>query len=208
MERRKGWLTSGAFARLCGTTKETLRHYKNVGLLRPAHQGENGYFYYDAGQFYDFYAVTIFRQTGTPLEEIRRCLEGQDPAGTLALLREQRERLEAELPGSPGFPRSIFWPYRWKTWRPQCPRGPVRRRCSLLFWSGTGPCAASMAWRPATSWEPSTGRRRPPDRGPSPIFTPGSRSQPAVPAAWKNLLETISVSAAGAAGIFPRGTLF
>ena len=96
MERRKGWLTSGAFARLCGTTKETLRHYKNVGLLRPAHQGENGYFYYDAGQFYDFYAVTIFRQTGTPLEEILRCLEGQDPAGTLALLREQRERLEAE----------------------------------------------------------------------------------------------------------------
>ncbi len=96
MEQRKGWLTSGAFARLCGTTKETLRHYKNVGLLRPAHQGENGYFYYDAGQFYDFYAVTIFRQTGTPLEEIRRCLEGQDPAGTLALLREQRERLEAE----------------------------------------------------------------------------------------------------------------
>ena len=96
MERKKGWLTSGAFAALCGTTKETLRHYKDVGLLLPAHQGDNGYFYYDVEQFYDFYAISIFRQTGTPLEEIRRCLRGQDTAQTLKLLREQRERLEAE----------------------------------------------------------------------------------------------------------------
>ena len=96
MERQKGWLTSGAFAALCGTTKETLRHYKDIGLLSPAHQGDNGYFYYDVEQFYDFYAISIFRQTGMPLEEIRRCLRGQDAAQTLALLREQRGRLEAE----------------------------------------------------------------------------------------------------------------
>ena len=96
MERKKGWLTSGAFAALCGATKETLRHYKDVGLLLPAYQGDNGYFYYDVEQFYDFYAISIFRQTGTPLEEIRRCLRGQDTAKTLALLREQRTRLEAE----------------------------------------------------------------------------------------------------------------
>ena len=96
MERQKGWLTSGAFAALCGTTKETLRHYKDIGLLSPAYQGDNGYFYYDVEQFYDFYAISIFRQTGTPLEEVRRCLQGQDAAQTLALLREQRGRLEAE----------------------------------------------------------------------------------------------------------------
>ena len=42
MERQKGWLTSGAFAALCGTTKETLRHYKDIGLLSPAHQGNSG----------------------------------------------------------------------------------------------------------------------------------------------------------------------
>ena len=96
MERKKGRLTAGAFAALCGTTKETLRHYKDVGLLLPAYQGDNGYFYYDVEQFYDFYAISIFRQTGTPLEKIRRCLRGQDTAQTLALLREQRTQLEAE----------------------------------------------------------------------------------------------------------------
>ncbi len=96
MEQEKGWLTSGGFAALCGTTKETLRHYKDIGLLSPAQQRDNGYFYYDVEQFYDFYAISIFRQTGTPLEQIRRCLQGQDAAQTLALLREQRGRLEAE----------------------------------------------------------------------------------------------------------------
>ncbi len=96
MEREKGWLTSGAFAALCGTTKETLRHYKDMGLLLPAHQGNNSYFYYDVEQFYDFYAISIFRQTGTPLEEIRRCLRGRDPVQTAALLQEQKKRLDTE----------------------------------------------------------------------------------------------------------------
>lgn len=96
MKREKGWLTSKAFAALCGTTKETLRHYKNVGLLLPAHRGDNGYFYYDVEQFYDFYAISIFRQTGTPLNEIRCCLERQSINETAALLREQRFRLDTE----------------------------------------------------------------------------------------------------------------
>ena len=95
MEHR-GWMTSGSFAALCGATKETLRHYKDLGLLLPAHRGENGYFYYDAEQFYDFYAIAIFRQTGTPLAEIRRCLGRQDAGETLDLLRAQREALEEE----------------------------------------------------------------------------------------------------------------
>ena len=67
MECKKGWLTSGAFAALCGTTKETLRHYKDIGLLSPAHQGDNSYFYYDVEQFYDFYdAGTAAGTEGAP----------------------------------------------------------------------------------------------------------------------------------------------
>lgn len=96
MERQKNWMTSGTFAKLCGTTKETLRHYKDINLLVPAYQGENGYFYYDAEQFYDFYAISIFRQTGTPLEEIRCCLQGKNIEGTMELLKEQKIQLERE----------------------------------------------------------------------------------------------------------------
>lgn len=96
MEIQKSWMTSGAFAKLCGTTKETLRHYKDTGLLSPAYQGENGYFYYDAEQFYDFYAISILRQTGTPLKKIRCCLKGQSTDQTMSLLQEQRKRLEGQ----------------------------------------------------------------------------------------------------------------
>lgn len=96
MEQKRGRLGVKAFADLCGTTKETLRHYREIGLLRPAGRGENGYFYYEVEQFYDYYAIAIFRQTGTPLEEIQRCLQRQDSEGTLAQLRSQRRRLEEE----------------------------------------------------------------------------------------------------------------
>ena len=34
------YFSSGEFARLCGTTKETLRHYHNIGLLVPARTTE------------------------------------------------------------------------------------------------------------------------------------------------------------------------
>lgn len=94
--KKKRMLTSGAFARLCGTTKETLRHYKEIGLLIPSYQGENGYFYYDVEQFYDFYAISMFRMTGTPLDEIRRCLLGESPEETLAQMRAQMQHLEQE----------------------------------------------------------------------------------------------------------------
>ena len=70
MERKKGWLTSGAFATLCGTTKETLRHYKDVGLLLPVHRRENNYFYYDVEQFYDFYAIFILSSEGVALADV------------------------------------------------------------------------------------------------------------------------------------------
>ena len=66
------------------------------GTAPPSPPGGQRLFYYDVEQFYGFYAISIFRQTGTPLEEIRRCLQGQNTAKTLELLREQRVRLEAE----------------------------------------------------------------------------------------------------------------
>ena len=50
------YFSSGEFARLCGTTKETLRHYHNIGLLVPARTTENGYHYYASFQFYDYLA--------------------------------------------------------------------------------------------------------------------------------------------------------
>ena len=45
-DERAAFFTTGQFAKLCSTTKETLFHYDSLGLLKPARVGENGYRYY------------------------------------------------------------------------------------------------------------------------------------------------------------------
>lgn len=90
------YITSGEFAKLCDTTKETLRHYKDIGLLIPKYEGKNGYQYYDAEQFYDYYAISIFKKTGTSLTKIKECIGNQDIPAVLKALEAQQEALEKE----------------------------------------------------------------------------------------------------------------
>ncbi len=47
-------LTTGQFAKLCGTQKGTLFFYDSEGLLKPKYVSENGYRRYGAEQFFDF----------------------------------------------------------------------------------------------------------------------------------------------------------
>ena len=92
----KNFITSGKFAKLCNTSKETLRHYKNIGLLVPKYTGENGYQYYDIEQFYDYYAIEIFKETGTPLSKIKESMTNQDILSILNTLKNQEKALEKE----------------------------------------------------------------------------------------------------------------
>lgn len=74
-------LKAGAFAKLCRTTKETLRHYDRIGLLRPAARADNGYKLYALSQIVDFALVSALRSTGLTLSEVRAFLEdpGSEP---------------------------------------------------------------------------------------------------------------------------------
>ena len=80
--------TSGQFARLCHTTKETLFHYDRLGLLRPLSRGENDYRYYDVRQFLQFDMITLFKECGTPLKDMRACLATAAEGGILPLPEE------------------------------------------------------------------------------------------------------------------------
>lgn len=88
--------TSGQFARLCHTTKETLFHYDRLGLLRPQLKGENGYRYYDVRQFLQFDMITLFKETGTPLRDVSACLAAAAEGGILPLLEEKARCLAEE----------------------------------------------------------------------------------------------------------------
>lgn len=88
--------TSGQFARLCHTTKETLFHYDRLGLLRPRFKGENGYRYYDIRQFFQFDMINLFKETGTPLRDIGACLDVAAGGEILPLLEAKARQLAEE----------------------------------------------------------------------------------------------------------------
>lgn len=73
--RRQGLLSTGEFARLCHTTKETLYHYAELGLLRPCYVGANDYRYYDVQQYLIFDLICSFKDTKASLKEISALLQ-------------------------------------------------------------------------------------------------------------------------------------
>ena len=72
------FLSTGEFARLSSTTKDTLRHYHEMGLIVPQKNEENGYHYYSLSQITSFYFINIFRQLDTPLKNIKTFLTTTD----------------------------------------------------------------------------------------------------------------------------------
>lgn len=71
-------LTTSQFAKLCQTTRDTLRHYDDIGLLVPAKDPNNGYHYYSSSQLASYYFIDSLKQTGCSLEEIGYVMEMEE----------------------------------------------------------------------------------------------------------------------------------
>ncbi|HSU47497.1 MAG TPA: MerR family transcriptional regulator, partial [Arthrobacter sp.] len=54
-------------ARLAGTTSRTLRHYDDIGLLKPSRVGSNGYRYYDGAALLQLQRILLLRELGLGL---------------------------------------------------------------------------------------------------------------------------------------------
>ena len=82
-------------ARLSGVSVRTLHHYDEIGLLKPACVGANGYRYYGREELLRLQQILFHRELGFSLEEIGRTL---DAAGfdKVAALKAHRAKLEAE----------------------------------------------------------------------------------------------------------------
>ena len=83
-------------AELSGVSIRTLRYYDEVGLLRPARVGVNGYRYYQRPQLLRLQQILFYRELGLPLKEIERVLS--DVAfDALEALESHRMRLKEDL---------------------------------------------------------------------------------------------------------------
>jgi len=67
----KNRLKIGEFSRLGRVTVRALRHYEEIGLLRPEIiDRETGYRYYAVGQLQKIQSITTLKSLGYSLEEI------------------------------------------------------------------------------------------------------------------------------------------
>lgn len=97
-------IPSGKFARLCGTTRDTLRYYHHQGILVPQKDEENGYYYYSYAQMASFFFIRTFRELGCSAEDIKTYLLGGERArfdafvdGQYEALLREREELDRRI---------------------------------------------------------------------------------------------------------------
>lgn len=82
-------------ATLSGVSVRTLHHYDQIGLLKPASVGENGYRYYGREELLRLQQILFHRELEFPLEAIAAVLAAPD-FDRKAALRRHRARLDAK----------------------------------------------------------------------------------------------------------------
>lgn len=93
----KRYVKTGEFAKLCGVTKDTLFHYDRLGLLKPARIGENGYRLYGLYQLDAFDLISVLKEVGLSLKEIKAYVGRRNTTEFLQMLREKDKTLAAEI---------------------------------------------------------------------------------------------------------------
>src|SRR5580693_458343 len=88
----------GEFAKLGAVSVRTLRHYDEIGLLRPARvDQETGYRAYSAHQLGQLNRIIALKELGLTLAQVRQLLGGITLEELRGMLTLRRAQLEQEL---------------------------------------------------------------------------------------------------------------
>ena len=79
-----------------GVSVRTLHFYDEVGLLKPAYVGANGYRFYEEAQLVKLQQILFYRELGFELKQIKRILRKGD-FDTIAALESHRKALAKNL---------------------------------------------------------------------------------------------------------------
>ncbi|MBO6240491.1 MAG: MerR family transcriptional regulator [Butyrivibrio sp.] len=90
-------LTVSQFAKLCGTTRDTLRHYYEQDILMPRVDEDNGYHYYSASQISSFFFISTMRQAGCSIKEIRDIIHNSSREAIEKLTNSKILEMQREL---------------------------------------------------------------------------------------------------------------
>lgn len=84
--------TIGEVSKITGISKDTLRFYDKIDLLKPKFvDSDNHYRYYTYDQFWSIDIISCCRSLNIPIEKIRNILSSNDNEKVLELFLEQKE---------------------------------------------------------------------------------------------------------------------
>ena len=89
----------GTVARLSQVSVRTLRHYDDLGLLKPAHvDPRTGYRYYSPDQVVRLHRILVLRDLGVPLSEVAQLMDENVTLEQLrGILRLRQAEARAQL---------------------------------------------------------------------------------------------------------------
>lgn len=79
-------------SKLLGVTVRTLHFYEELGILKPAYYGSNGYRYYEEKELVQLQQILFFKELGFSLKQIKKVL-GRSDFDRLAALHSHRKFL-------------------------------------------------------------------------------------------------------------------
>lgn len=82
--------TVNKLAKLSGVSIRTLRYYDEIGLLKPAFVGEQGYRFYQEPQLLILQQILFYRELGFELKRIQEILKQADPDVVIALQTQKK----------------------------------------------------------------------------------------------------------------------
>lgn len=87
--------TVKTLSELSGVTIRTLHFYEELGLLKPAYHGSNGYRYYEEKELLQLQQILFFKELGFRLKQIQKVL-GRSDFDQLAALHAHKKALSQE----------------------------------------------------------------------------------------------------------------
>lgn len=94
---KKDYFTTGEFASICGVSKQTLFYYDRQGIFCPDRVGENGYRYYSYTQIETFTVISMLRDLGVHIKEIRRHMENRSPQSLISLMESKKAEIDKKI---------------------------------------------------------------------------------------------------------------
>lgn len=88
----------GDFSKIINITVKTLRYYDEQGILTPSYREENGYRYYDEGDFKTAQLIILLRNLDFGIAEIKDVLANYDDEGDLSyFLTAKKSMIEQRI---------------------------------------------------------------------------------------------------------------